>query len=146
MCYIIYWWPTHWDIRPRTFSFSGMLLKKTELQTVVSTTSYNLFSHLVTHIHSTAIRCHWLNGNEFEQALGDGEGLGRPVCCSPRGCKDSDTIEWLNNNMLHAGYKYSDKTYTPSSYLRQLAQGSMSALYSGTLKSGKWWLMKFLYN
>ena len=26
---------------------------------------------------------HWLNGHEFEQDLGDGEGQGRLVCCSP---------------------------------------------------------------
>ena len=27
--------------------------------------------------------CHRLNGQEFEQAPGDGEGLGSLVCCSP---------------------------------------------------------------
>ena len=26
---------------------------------------------------------HWLNGHEFEQALGDGEGQGSLTCCSP---------------------------------------------------------------
>ena len=31
---------------------------------------------------------HRLNGHEFEQALGDGEGQGSMVCCSPWGCKD----------------------------------------------------------
>ena len=35
---------------------------------------------------------HWLNGHEFEQALGDGEGQGRLACCSPWGHKESDTI------------------------------------------------------
>ena len=39
---------------------------------------------------------HRLNGHEFDQALGDGEGLGSLVCCSPLGHKESDT-EWLNN-------------------------------------------------
>ena len=34
---------------------------------------------------------HWLNGHEFEQALGDGEGQGGLACCSPCGCKESDT-------------------------------------------------------
>ena len=33
---------------------------------------------------------HWLNGHEFEQTLGDGEGQGSLACCSPWGCKDSD--------------------------------------------------------
>ena len=29
----------------------------------------------------------WLNGHEFEQAPGDGEGQGSLVCCSPWGCR-----------------------------------------------------------
>ena len=41
---------------------------------------------------------HWLNGHEFEQASGDGEGQGSLVCCSPWGRKESDTTEQLNNN------------------------------------------------
>ena len=35
----------------------------------------------------------WLNGHEFEQALGDGEGQGSLACCSPWGCKESDMTE-----------------------------------------------------
>ena len=31
---------------------------------------------------------HWLNGHEFEQTLGDSEGQGSLVCCSPRGHKE----------------------------------------------------------
>ena len=41
---------------------------------------------------------HWLNGHEFEQTPGDGEGQGSLVCCSPRDHKESDTTDWLNNN------------------------------------------------
>ena len=41
---------------------------------------------------------HWLNGHEFEQALGDSEGQGSLVCCSLWGCKELDTTEWLNTN------------------------------------------------
>ena len=41
---------------------------------------------------------HWLNGHEFEQASGDGEGQGSLVCCSPWGHKESDTTEQLNNS------------------------------------------------
>ena len=41
---------------------------------------------------------HQLNGHEFEQALGDGEGQGSLACCSPWGCKESDMTEQLNNN------------------------------------------------
>ena len=40
---------------------------------------------------------HWLNGHEIEQALGDGEGQGSLVCCSPWGHKESYMTEWLNN-------------------------------------------------
>ena len=36
---------------------------------------------------------HRLRGHEFEQALEDGEGQGSLACCSPRGCKESDTAE-----------------------------------------------------
>ena len=41
---------------------------------------------------------HRLNGHEFEQALGDGEGQGGLACCSPWGHKESDTTEQLNND------------------------------------------------
>ena len=41
---------------------------------------------------------HQLNGHEFEQTLGDGEGQGSLGCCSPWGCKELDTTEQLNNN------------------------------------------------
>ena len=34
-----------------------------------------------------------LDGHESEQALGVGDGQGRLVCCSPWGCKESDTME-----------------------------------------------------
>ena len=43
-------------------------------------------------------RHHRLNGFEFEQTLPDYEGQGSLVCCSPWGCKESDTTECLNNN------------------------------------------------
>ena len=43
---------------------------------------------------------HRLDGHEFEQALGDGEGQGSLLCCSPWGCKESDTTEQLNNNKV----------------------------------------------
>ena len=40
---------------------------------------------------------HRLNGHEFEQAPGDGDGQGSPACCSPRGRKELDMTEQLNN-------------------------------------------------
>ena len=39
---------------------------------------------------------HRLNGHEFEQAQGDGEGQGSLPCCSPWGHRESDTTERLN--------------------------------------------------
>ena len=39
---------------------------------------------------------HWLNGHEFEQALGVGDGHAGLVCCSSWGREESDMIEWLN--------------------------------------------------
>ena len=36
---------------------------------------------------------HQLNGHEFEQALGVGNGQGSLACCSPRGRKDSDMTD-----------------------------------------------------
>ena len=39
-----------------------------------------------------------LNGHEFEQAPGDGEGQRSLVCYSPWGCKESDMTKLLNNN------------------------------------------------
>ena len=39
---------------------------------------------------------HQLDGREFEQAPGVGDGQGSLVCCSPWDCKKSDTTEQLN--------------------------------------------------
>ena len=41
---------------------------------------------------------HRLNGHEFEQTVGDGEGQESLTCCSPWGHKESDTTEQLNSN------------------------------------------------
>jgi len=41
---------------------------------------------------------HWLNGHEFEQAQGNGEGQGSLACCIPWGHKESDRTERLNKN------------------------------------------------
>ena len=46
---------------------------------------------------------HQLDGHEFEQAPGVGEGQGSLVCYSPWGRKESDTTERLkNNNSINA--------------------------------------------
>ena len=43
-----------------------------------------------------------LDGPEFEQVPGDGEGQGGLACCSPWGCKESNTTEGLNNSNIWA--------------------------------------------
>ena len=47
---------------------------------------------------------HQFNGHEFEQTLGDGEGQGSLVCCSPWDCKELDTTEQLNWILSDAEY------------------------------------------
>ena len=39
---------------------------------------------------------HRLDGHEFEEALGVGDGQGNLACCSPWGHKQSDMAERLN--------------------------------------------------
>ena len=47
---------------------------------------------------------HRLDGHEFEQSLGVGDGQGSPACCSPWGSKELDTTERLNGTeMIHLG-------------------------------------------
>ena len=41
---------------------------------------------------------HHVNGREFEQTPGDGEGQGSLVCCSPWGQKESYMTQQLNND------------------------------------------------
>ena len=86
---------------------------------------------------------HWLNGHEFEQAPGDGEGQGSLVCCSPWGCKESDTTEWLNSNNTplewthcqHAAAKIENTQTTSPAAKSQIQAGllSLSGLHSDFL-------------
>ena len=45
---------------------------------------------------------HRLDGHEFEQVPGEGEGQGSLACCSPLGCKESDMTSQLNNNNVYS--------------------------------------------
>ena len=63
---------------------------------------------------------HRYNGHELGQTLGDGEGKGGLACCSPWGCKESDTTRWLNNsNILLSRLKKPQFIY-PFTYWRDL--------------------------
>ena len=42
---------------------------------------------------------HQFNGHEIGQTLGDSDGQGGLVCCSPLGHKESDTTWRLNNKV-----------------------------------------------
>ena len=46
---------------------------------------------------------HQLNGHEFEQTVGDGEGQGGLACCSPWGRKESDTTVTEQRLSSHTG-------------------------------------------
>ena len=48
---------------------------------------------------------HWLDGHGFGWTPGVGNGQGGLACCDLRGCKESDTIEWLNWTELMAHSK-----------------------------------------
>ena len=41
-------------------------------------------------------RHHWLDGHEFEQTPGVGDGQGSLACCTPWGLKELDMTVWLN--------------------------------------------------
>ena len=71
---------------------------------------YSVMSHSLWPPWTARLLCPWnfpgkntgmdrhflLNGHEFEQALGVSDGQGSLACCSPWGCKESDTTEPLN--------------------------------------------------
>ena len=48
---------------------------------------------------------HWLDGHEFEQPPGVGDGQGKLACCSAWGCNESDTTEWLNWTELNGSWE-----------------------------------------
>ena len=61
---------------------------------------------------------HRLDGPEFEQAPGVGDGQGSLVCCSPWGHKELDMTEWLNwsnTNVYAKQMKLQDKFHRPFS-------------------------------
>ena len=65
---------------------------------------------------------HWLDEHEFEQTLGDSEGQGSLVCCSPWGCKELDMTEQLNwTNQFIKQQDISDSSYIfHDSYLESI--------------------------
>ena len=71
---------------------------------------------------------HRLNGHESEQTLGDSEGQGSLVCCSPWGRKELDTTErlnWTDQILCNVSEKY----------------GNIERI-SGVFGASAYWLMK----
>ena len=66
---------------------------------------------------------HWLDGHEFEQAPGVGDGQGGLVCCSPWGSKESDTTDWLNWTDRERKLIYSDRKLPGKSFLEPTQKG-----------------------
>ena len=68
----------------------------------IYTTGRDFGSRLRILLPTSLPQCLWLSNicvwHEFKQTLGDSEGQGSLVCCSPWGSKESDTTEQLNNN------------------------------------------------
>ena len=59
---------------------------------------------------------HWLDGHEFEQAPGVGDGQGNLECFSPWGHQESDTTEWLNWTEPHPLHS----THCPPTWLHTI--------------------------
>ena len=59
---------------------------------------------------------HWLDGHDFEQAQGVGDGQGSLACYSPRSRKESDTTKWLNWTEQTAELKFK---FMPSAILHR---------------------------
>ena len=49
---------------------------------------------------------HWLKRHEFEKTPGVGDGQRGLACCSPWGCKELDTTEWLNLTEMNMHSRY----------------------------------------
>ena len=62
---------------------------------------------------------HQLNGHEFEQAPGYGDGLGSLACYSPWGRKEVDMTERLNNNNIYLGFPGSASGKEPACQCRR---------------------------
>ena len=70
---------------------------------------------------------HWLNGHEFEQGLGVGDGQGSLECCSAWGHKESGMTEQLNwMYFILTAVLWSRYCYYPLSHMRKLKHREVS--------------------
>ena len=79
---------------------------------------------------------HWLDGHEFEQALGVGDGQGSLAYCSPCGRQESDTTEgpnWTECD-LYASWRYPLPSWTGLLSRRRMG----FVLHSGLSRRRQW--------
>ena len=89
---------------------------------------------------------HWLNGHEFEWALGVGDVEGSLVCCIPWGYKETDTTErlnWLTDWSKRTFYKdvaeiKDTKVKRAGLRVWSLQMGAESCITSGLREVGRW--------
>ena len=84
---------------------------------------------------------HRLNRDEFEQALGVGDGQGGLACCSLQGRKESDTTEWLNSNQSHKPFQGA-REQTRVVETRALEANPIKAPRQGFECCGDLWLLR----
>ena len=78
---------------------------------------------------------HRLNVHEFEQAPWDEEGQGSLACCSPWDCKELDTSEPLNNNMMWAEHS----TFVSSHFSWSPSRSPRLDLFDGDMPGCHYW-------
>ena len=97
--WILYRWVT-WEAHIATFSFHSKHLWMGYHLYLAHSLKCRLFIciHTADSTEDKAVGWHHrLNGHEFEQGSGDGEGQGSLACAAPRGLRESHVAEWLNN-------------------------------------------------
>ena len=79
---------------------------------------------------------HQLDGHEFEQAPGVGDGQGSLVCCSPWGHKESDMTEWLNWTELNLVQLRVENWFLYTSFEEEGKPGSEKELIGRSFSEG----------
>ena len=84
---------------------------------------------------------HRLKGHDFEQILEDSEGQGSLACCSPWGCKESDTTEQQQHFWrpeVQRYYHWTEIGVGRANSLQKIWENSLLA------STSFWWLLAFL--
>ena len=85
--------------------------------------------------------CHWLDGHEFEQASGVGDGQGGLACCSPWGRKELDTNDWVTElNWTETHIHTVTHTYPTPGELNGLKMDPSLVCYLMIVFAFSWWI------